>query len=129
MRHRLFTVASLACLGSLLTGCGGPVKPSNRAVAAGTVTYNGAPLPAGTIGFQAADGITKTSAMIKGGQFQTDRAPLGELSVTVDTASIQLGNPPAYVPIPERYLDPETSGLKATITESGATDLKFELVK
>ena len=129
MPYRLFSIASLACTVGLLTGCGGPVKPADRAVAAGTVTYEGAPLPAGTIGFQAADGYTKTSAMIKDGQFQTDRAPLGELTVTVDTASVKMGNPSAYVAIPERYLDPETSGFTATITEEGATDLNFALEK
>jgi len=128
MTYRALVLSPLLAA-SCLFGCGGPSQPADRAPVAGTVTYNGSPLPAGTIGFQAADGITKTSAMIKDGQFKTDRAPLGELTVTVNTASVQAGNPAAYVPIPERYLDPKTSGLKATIDEKGATDLSFALVK
>ncbi|QDV74342.1 hypothetical protein K2D_25470 [Planctomycetes bacterium K2D] len=93
----------------------------------GTVVFNSAPLPAGTIGFKTADGMTSSSAKIKDGQFSTDRAPLGEVLITVSTKSVAVGNPSAYVAIPERYEDPTTSELKATITAEGATDLNFAL--
>ena len=96
-------------------------------MASGVVSYNGAPLPAGTIGFESVDNPVRTSALIKDGSFETDRAPIGEVRVTVDTTTVRAGNPAAYVPIPERYTSPDTSGFSATIKPDGNTDLKFEL--
>ncbi len=120
----LFAVGvALSC-----AGCGGQATgPKDRAVVSGVVSFNGSPLPAGTIGFESVSGPVRSSAPIKDGKFETDRAPLGELRVTVDTSTVQLGNPAAYVPIPERYMAPDTSGLSATIEPGGATDLDFSL--
>lgn len=120
----LATGVAVAC-----AGCGKEEVPHDRAVASGVVTFEGKPLPAGTIGFESVTGPVRTSASIQDGTFKTDRAPLGDVLVTVDTTTIQVGNPAKYVPIPEHYMDPQTSGLKATIGQDGSPDLEFALTK
>lgn len=128
---------SALCLGLALIsgfivpcfGCGSskPVDP-NRASISGTVTYDGKPLPAGSITFAAVDGnIASTISVEDGGHYATDRAPLGPNQVTVDTASIKYGNPANFVAIPAKYADPTKSGFTVEVKPGVNENVNFDL--
>ena len=102
----------------------------DRATASGTVTFNGQPLPAGTIGFEStANKVTTSVSIREGGKYTTDRAPVGSALVTVDTSSIKYGNPAIYVAIPEKYNNAKTSGLTADIKPGENENIDFTLHK
>jgi hypothetical protein len=132
--------AFLACGGLLFVlamtlGCGGkktPVVEANRGKVTGIVTFDGKPLGGGQIGFVSAkDSMYRKTAMIKpDGTFSTNDAPLGDVLVSVENESAKMFNPKGYVPIPRKYLNVKTSGLKATITKDDPEGQKlppFEL--
>jgi len=129
MRVRFATAGLLAA--ACLAGCGGggpelvPVK--------GTVKYKGQPLPTGSITFHPAKGRPATGT-IKDGAIQDvttvtagDGATAGTAKVTVQANS---GGGDMYAPrkslIPDKYGDPEKSGLTAEI-KAGGGDLAFDL--
>jgi hypothetical protein len=113
-----------------LVGCTEPKQVvKDRARISGSVTFNGQPLPAGTIGFQSTESSVTTAASIRDGVYTTDRAPLGKGTVTVDTASIQFGNPAKYVPIPAKYGDSTTSGLTVDVHAGDNENIDFVLEK
>jgi hypothetical protein len=117
---------------AMCAGCfgGGEQILPDRATASGTVTLDGEPLPAGTIGFMSAEGPVATAvAILEDGTYLTNRAPIGKNVVTIDTTSIQVGNPPKYVPIPEKYRDPATSGLTVELQPGENEHLDFALKK
>ena len=88
----------------------------DRAIASGTVTIDGKALQGGTLRFLSEDGTVNASAMIaEGGRYTTDRAPIGKCKVSVETESLKFGNAAAYVPIPEKYTNPATSGLEVEL--------------
>jgi hypothetical protein len=94
------------------------------------ITLDGQPLPAGTIGFMSAEGPVATAVAIReDGTYSTNRAPIGKNVVTIDTNSIQVGNPPKYVPIPERYRNAETSGLTVELQAGKNENIDFALQK
>jgi hypothetical protein len=128
MRVRIFVICGLL---AAVCGCGHKTQQiKDRASVSGTVTLNGNPLPAGTIGLELANGLVTTAIPIgKGGTFSSDRAPIGKNLVTVDTASIHFGNPAAYVPIPEKYINSRTSGLSVDIRPGANENVEFKLVK
>ena len=96
-----------------------------------TVTIDGKPLACGTIAFfSVKDPLYSSMASIGvGGHFEVADAPAGKVLVAVQTKSALIGNPSAYVPIPDKYMDPQTSGLTADIDQSvqGGPVLKFDL--
>ncbi len=128
---RLFNGLALAA-GLLLAsalGCG-PSQPQDptRAVVSGVVTFNGKPLPAGTISFESLDPPKATSASItEGGKYATERVPIGNCQVSINTASIQYGNPAAYVAIPAKYADTATSELSVEIKAGENENVNFDL--
>jgi len=104
--------------------------PKDRARVSGKVTLGGQPLPAGTVTFKSANSPLSTPASIsEGGVYSTDRAPLGKNIVSVDTSSIQYGNPAAYVPIPPKYSFPSTSGFTVDVQPGNNDDVNFALEK
>ena len=103
-----------------------PVDP-NRTTVSGVVTYDGKPLPAGSISFESTEKGIATSASINDGAYSTDRAPTGKVAVGVDTASIQYGNPAKFVPIPAKYADSATSGLSIEVTPGLNKNINFDL--
>jgi len=112
-------------------GCGSDKQVlSDRARASGTVTFDGQPLPAGTVLFSSMERPSSTAVAIFGdGVYSTDRAPIGKNVVTIDTASIQYGNPAAYVAIPDKYSDPRTSGFTVEIEAGENENVDFALEK
>lgn len=124
--HIVAIVAALVSIG--VAGCGPAHQTDpNRAVVSGVVTYNGKPLPAGTVSFETTDPPMASSALIsEGGKYTTDRVPIGACKVSVSTASVQYGNPSAYVAIPQKYEDAATSGLTAEI-KPGENEKNFDL--
>lgn len=125
---RLTCVAVIA-VGAL--GCGAKEKvASDRAAVSGVVTFNGQPLPAGTISFASTTVYGGTSvSILDGGRYTTDRANIGANRVTIDTATIKYGNPSAYVAIPSKYADAATSGLTADIKQGMNENVNFDLKK
>jgi hypothetical protein len=128
---KICLVLGLSCLVSATTGCWNKSQgPKDRARVSGSVTFNGQPLPAGKIVFSSTEGPNATPVSIRaGGAYSTDRAPIGNNVVTIDTASIQYGNPASYVAIPEKYNDPEKSGLSADIQPGENENVNFSLEK
>ena len=154
---------ALAALWLALPGCGGG---GGKAKVTGTVTLDGKPLPAGTIAFIPEKGPA-VAASIRDGVYTAAAVPIGDVKVTVETASLRHlagdekksgldptrfekkgGLDPAhyptndpkmpaeakayfekqsqlaseakdmagrYRPIPDRYTNPETSGLSLTV--------------
>ncbi|MBN1855293.1 MAG: hypothetical protein JW829_21360 [Pirellulales bacterium] len=101
----------------------------DRATLSGTVTYDNAPLPAGVMSLISKENRQiRHNTMIEDGRYSTPSAPLGELIITIETVSIQFGNAAAYVPIPDRYRDPDKSGLTAEV-KPGKNEANFVLTK
>src|SRR5690606_13548327 len=64
LRHSATMVAALVSIA--VPGCGPDQQGDpNRAVVSGVVTYNGKPLPAGTISFESTDPPMASSALIR----------------------------------------------------------------
>jgi hypothetical protein len=97
-----------------LTGC-----ERGRGDVSGTVTLNGKPLPGGMVTFVPDNGRAEAARIGEDGKYTITNIPAGPARITVATQQPirmkengkdfePLGK---YVPIPERYRDPETSGL------------------
>jgi hypothetical protein len=130
-RVNVVRLLMLCWLAIATCGCGRKTQQiKDRATISGKVTFNGNPLPAGTIGLESKNGAATTAIPIgPGGTFFSDRAPIGDNLVTVDTASIHFGNPAAYVPIPEKYNNSRTSGLTVNIKAGSNENIDFRLDK
>jgi hypothetical protein len=111
-RCRVIAAVLLALL--VLTGC-----DRGRGDVSGIVTFNGKPLPGGMVTFVAVNGQAEASRIGEDGTFTITNIPAGPVRITVVTqppvrmqengkAFEPLGK---YVAIPERYRDPEMSGL------------------
>jgi hypothetical protein len=118
-------------------GCGraGP----EMARVTGKVTYQGKPVPKGTIAFiPVADGRNATGALAPDGTYRlqteepNDGAQLGEYKVTISARDDVVLDYTPPVPIkpkmlaPAQYENPETSGLKATVVR-GSNVFDFDL--
>jgi hypothetical protein len=127
---RLFCAAAFVLL-LAAAGCTHRNKtpgPGRNAVS-GTVTFDGKPLPLGSITFiSLKDPQQMTTAFIEKGHFSIGNAPEGECRVTVETESAH-SMPKFYQPIPLKYRDPRASELKANILKDqpDGTKLTFEL--
>lgn len=122
---------SLAATSTLafLMGCGPePQVDENRTSISGVVTFNGTPLKAGTIRFDSRDSPIGTSTSISAdGRYGTNRIPLGQNLVTIETKSLQYGSPHLYTKIPEKYADPSRSGLTVEVKAGTNENVNFEL--
>jgi hypothetical protein len=131
-------------------GCGGGPKFCD---VKGKVTYDGKPLPGGTV--QITD--EKDTQMVFGdlnidGEFKIPRAPAGTVRVVVRTDSVKTLLDPAiakqlqakgvaavapdpkekgnkYVPIPARYADRSTSDLRLDLKPNTLNEVTVELKK
>jgi hypothetical protein len=112
-------------------GCGktGPRMEAGRGPVRGTITIDGKPLLGGTIFIVSAkDPMYQAAVSIKpDGTFSVADAPTGDVVVAVDNESQKFNNPKAYVPLPAKYKNAKTSGVKATIGKDASEGLKIEL--
>lgn len=111
----------------LAVGC---AKPTGEV--SGVVTYNGEPLPSGTVLF-VGDGPPNESKSDPVAQIQSDgryhiaRVVCGDVRIIVQTPPIMKG-PRARpsIEIPQKYTDPQQSGLAYTVTPGPQTfDIKL----
>jgi hypothetical protein len=139
--------AGLALLACFAAGCGG------TGVVSGKVTYNNEPVGGGTVLLISTEGRgTGRSIIGPDGAYSVKDAPVGTVTITVETISVKpprivpdmpkppegaipkdapsiYGSKPSnakYVEIPERYSDPETSGLTFTV-KSGSQPHDIDL--
>jgi hypothetical protein len=137
---------------AFLAGCQGNPGPEpvieKVAPVSGTLTYRGQPLEHYQVTFLPADarraavGVTDaTGKFTLGTNKENDGAPPGPNKVAVafvgppmpDTSVTDMPvDNPALLPkpkikIPEKYNNPETSGLTQEVPEDGVTDLKIDL--
>ncbi len=128
-------------------GCGaeGPGGPERLPTvpAAGVVTYQGKPLANASVSFQHTSGVVTAGGKTDSdGRFtlstygENDGAPAGSYRVTVAVNAVQEIEPGVLAPeppggfkspIPDKYANPDTSGLEVEIPAEGTTDLKIEL--
>lgn len=128
-----FLVALIGVYAVMYSGCDG--RPEFTTME-GTISYKGAPLPAGLVVVTNEPDTLSASGYLKGdGTYTVANAPVGPVRVTVRTnefkdlmsgkaaADLRARGIPGpiydekvkgfkYVPIPERYGDREASGLK-----------------
>jgi hypothetical protein len=150
IRLNLTLRRAAALLILVAAGCGGGAdkwskkRPAVHQVS-GTVLLDGAPIAGANVNFVPSGGTTAAYALTdEKGNFrlstfaQADGAPSGKYRVTVqktvqETAPDPMGgdNPPVVVKetslVPEKYSDPETSGLLAEVGDKGSKGLVFEL--
>ena len=145
---------SLCCVVLLLSGCArpaGPVATADRTVpVSGTLTFAGKPLEGFQVTFLSADGhraaigVTDSAGrFVLGTNEAGDGAPPGRHRVSVVWVGPQVEmvpgqeeimDDPSLLPkpsieIPQRYGNPETSGLVQEVPENGLDDVKIELNK
>jgi len=95
MPHSFRALAAfIACVILLQTGCKRR-NPDAPASVSGKVTYNGSPVTGGTISFQSSDHGGALVIINPDGTFKADEVPEGELTVAIETESI---NPNKEVP-------------------------------
>jgi hypothetical protein len=91
----------------------------------GKVTYQGVPLPFGSIVFVNAEGNVVGKCAIANGQYVMTDVPTGSVKVAVESherVPPGLGGVPgSYVLIPPRYRKAETSGLGYSVTRGSQT--------
>lgn len=139
---------SLSLLFSLIAGCGGSSGPVAETVpvvtAAGTLTFQGKPLEHYQVMLFPQDGRPAAGMVDAAGKFVLgtnepgDGAPAGShrLAVTwVGPPSTDPGQgvmeftppPPPKIKIPEKYTNPDTSGITVEVPESGSDAIVIEL--
>jgi hypothetical protein len=148
-RQALLLLSLAASIG--LFGCGG-----SSGTVAGKVYYKGELVKGGNVQFVASDGSARSSAIAEDGTYTIDKLHLGEAKISVDTSSFKpqkgfyaygskpMKPPPGqpegsgykppdtqelakrYVAIPEKYIDPNKSGLKYTV-KSGRQDYDIKM--
>lgn len=108
-------------------GCSKPKPDPNRTPISGSVVFKGGPLRAGTMTFVSENNKERRIAcMIRpDGTFSVENAPKGKVLVGVSTQSVSPamgGSAELYQKIPERYADPEKSGITLEIPDGGLKD-------
>ena len=125
---------------ALLVGCGG--DSLGRRAISGTVTFDGAPLAEGNIGFQPIEGgITSGGTSIAAGKYALTRdsgLPVGKYRVTVNAAKPGTGGTPPEgampgdpLPVPVEMIPPEwnvNSQQTIEVKESGPYEFNFDIV-
>jgi hypothetical protein len=123
------TVRRVVALLALVTfGCG-EHEPAPRAVVRGQVTFRGAPLPGGLVVFTPDDDFG-----CRGGCATGTIAPDGRYTLSMDGAPgatpgkhrVTVAGPEGWR-LPDRLLDPQTSGLKAEVVAGRENVVDFRL--
>ena len=119
-------------LALILPGCGG--GGPTLAPVSGTVNYNGQPLAQGEISFHPADGRRPAYGKVQDGKI-VDVKTADDEGVIVGTCRVGVTSVQAaadmYTPskslIPQRYADPEKSGLTCEIKQGQTSQVELEL--
>jgi hypothetical protein len=142
-REWIFVLAAACLLSTTLFGCG-PKSGHGLVPVEGKVTLNGGPLPeggSGSVTFASTDGKgnTATGLLDSSGRYRmstfepNDGVAPGEYKVSVIWTSPGSGDPktgvlrPPASMIDAKFSNPATSGLTATVSESGNKNLDFDL--
>ncbi|MCC9605742.1 carboxypeptidase-like regulatory domain-containing protein [Blastopirellula sp. JC732] len=148
MRYAIYAAAMAALV---ISGCGSKMMPGG-VEAKGVVLLDGTPLEGATVIFspigdgRSANGMTDAEGAFSLGTIEPSDGILpGEYQVaiiksivdesrsTVDPMAVQEKtgqfppSPPNINIVPRKFANPQKSGLKANVSEEGATDLKFEI--
>lgn len=141
MKYRFVNVLFL--LAAL--GCGDSSSTMQQAEVSGTVSYQGRPLPGGMISFLSERGFQNSAVISPDGHFRI-KAAVGRSKVTIDNRMLskqqkstgpRLKNRPdsaeasptvegTYVPLPEKYLSADESGLTYDV-QKGTQTHDFQL--
>lgn len=124
--HGLVVLTLLA-----VAGCAGGVK---KVTVRGTISYQGQPLHSGLLRLLGSDGSFSGGVIQPDGTFAVTDVVPGEVSVGVLETPQSSGSSsgeksvpgPKPVALPEKFREPETSGVKYTITPQ-TTELAIEL--
>ena len=132
--HRLFPACALGLIASLLAMASGCDKGIKRINVSGTVTYEGKPVTSGLLKFSGPNGAYSAAVLGDGGKYSiTDVVP-GETKIGVmespqgsgSSSGAKSGPAAAPVSLPEKFRDPEKSGVKYLITAE-MKELNIEL--
>ncbi len=136
----------LAAAALAATSCGKFVReeklPETGATLEGTITYGNEPIQFAMIQIKSAGGAT-TGSVKEDGRYHVENVPVGEIQIGVNTsaamgefqskmmaAGVYKGTEahgkgkvqgPRFVAVPEKYFNPDTSGLKTTIKKGTNT--------
>jgi hypothetical protein len=130
---RLQTATLLVATVTLFAGCGKPAKKMVNVT--GTMTYNGHQLKSGIVKFIAPNGDFSTAMIGPDGQFTVTEVTPGEQKVGYISGPTGSGSSDGSrtaptekpVSVPNKFGDPNTSGVTVMVPESGGTitiDLK-----
>ena len=110
-------------------GCGGN---KNEGEVSGTVTYQGKPLPIGTVSFLDSSNLLLGSSTINDGTYAipVPKVPIGAVKITVTTPrklrKSKRGETIEVIPIPDKYGKADSSGLTYTV-KPGPNEYNIEL--
>lgn len=128
--QRFLKVILSGSLAALIGGCGGGEPTTDIS---GKVTYNGQPVTSGLINFMPEKGRPLGGGLQSDGTYAFE-APPGNYQVRVDAPAplpegYKEGDPMPNLPrlVPEKYANYGTSGLTATVDESGSQTIDFTL--
>lgn len=139
--RRVLAVFFSATLAGLFVGCGSGEDPRPATVPVqGKVTYQGQPVPKGTITFQSASGESAVGEIQPDGTYtlstfkEKDGAIPGahKVMIVANTGDpTKMPSSPGYVApkelVPQKYASLDTSGLEATVSKDKKTPYDFEL--
>ncbi|MCA9061110.1 MAG: hypothetical protein KDA85_21505 [Planctomycetaceae bacterium] len=138
LRRHIATTSAVATLLLLSVGGCGPAETVREFVeVSGTVTFQQQPVEEGNVSFEDAEsGLSGTAPLESGGNFDVELVA-GNYRVWIEPPIIVTDSGPESEPgedykdvanIPEKYRNPETSGL--TLTVEGPTDaVQFEMTR
>lgn len=115
-------------------GCGrpGPKRRADRTEIKGTVTLDGQPLGGAVITIVSATDPDRVAGalVLADGSYHCDNVPAGEVIIGIENDSVRLPGGEALAtlpPVPARYKNWKTSGLKAVATEKQTSIVPLDL--
>lgn len=139
-RRSKLAIGVCVCFAATLSGCGGDDFNSDYRQVSGTVTLDGTPLTRGTVSLMPEGGSNTAAGEIdSAGKFQLSTHKPGDgvapgkyrASVTAWEVPPDMQDDGTTIEgkslIPEKYMNPQTSGLTAEITDEPSQTIEFRL--